>query len=466
MRRVGYQVVDMLVEHMANVREKPVTRNKDRATLARMLHEPPPSDGQDPDTILRTLRDSVFTNVMHLDHPRFFAFAPGPSNFVSVMGDALASGFNVFAGVFREGSAAAQIELTVLDWLRELCGFPDSAGGVLVSGGSVANLTALAAARKTALGDDWRAGVLYSSDQTHSSIGRAVGILGFQQNQLRQIPSDDGLCLPVKALRRAVQQDRAAGFRPFCVIANAGTINTAAIDPLLEIAELCKREQLWFHVDGAYGAAAVLTAEGRKALTGLERADSLTLDPHKWLFQPYEIGCVLLRDQHLLEQTFQVLPEYLKAILGSTDGINFCDYGLQLTRSFRALKLRMSIKAFGLDAFRSAIEIGLANARFAERRLRESEEWEIVTEANLGVLTFRYHPSGISETEVNRINLAISEQINSDGFAMIMTTEVGGKTVLRICTINPRTTEQDIAETIRWLEHHGTEAVTTATNGR
>ncbi len=465
MRRLGYQVVDMLVEHIANVHEKPVTRNKDRATLARLLHEPPPNDGQDLDTILRTVRDNVFANVMHLDHPRFFAFTPGPSNFVSVMGDALASGFNVFAGVFLEGSAAAQIELTVLDWLRELCGFPDSAGGVLVSGGSVANLTALAAARKTVLGDDWREGVLYCSDQTHSSIGRAVGVLGFRANQLRQIPSDDGLRLSVEALRRAVQQDRADGRRPFCVIANAGTINTAAVDPLSEIADLCKREQLWFHVDGAYGAAAILTAEGRTALTGLDRADSLTLDPHKWLFQPYEVGCVLLRDRRLLEQTFHVLPEYLKVILGAADGVNFCDYGLQLTRGFRALKLWMSIKAFGLDAFRGAIELGLANARFVERRLRENEQWEVVTQANLGVVTFRYRPLRVSEAEVKRINLAISERIGSDGFAMVMTTEVGGKTVLRICTINPRTTEQDITETIRRLEHHGAEAVT-ATRGR
>ena len=181
MRRLGYQVVDMLVEHAAGVRDKPVTRGKERMTLERMLHEAPPEEGQDLERILQTLRDDVFTNVRHLDHPRFFSFVPGPSNFVSVMGDALASGFNVFAGVFLESSAAAQIELTVLDWLRQLCGFPPSAGGVLVSGGSVANLTALAAARKTRLGDDWRDAVLYCSDQTHSSIARAVDVLGISK---------------------------------------------------------------------------------------------------------------------------------------------------------------------------------------------------------------------------------------------------------------------------------------------
>ena len=452
MRRLGYQVVDMLVEHVSNVRDKPVTRAKDHATLARMLHEPPPNDGQDLDVILQTVRDDIFTNVMHLDHPRFFAFAPGPSNFVSVMADTLASGFNVFAGVFLESSAAAQIEVTVLDWLRQLCGLPESAGGVLVSGGSVANLTALSAARQTVLGDDWRDATLYCSDQTHSSIRRAVSMLGFRASQLRQIPSDEAFRLSAEQLRRAVRQDRDNGFYPFCVIANAGTINTGAVDPLSDIAEVCKQERLWFHVDGAYGASALLTVEGKAALRGLERADSLSLDPHKWLFQPYEIGCVLVRHRRKLAETFQVLPEYLKTILSAGNGINFSDYGPQLTRSFRALKLWMSIKAFGLDAFRRGVEIGVENARFAEDQLRAGERWEVVTPASLGVVTFRYRPSGVSEAAVNRINLAISERCRSSGFAMVMTTELRGKTILRICAINPRTTKLDISEaTIRRL---------------
>ena len=455
MRRLGYRVIDMLVEHAASVREKPVTRTTDPATLAGMLHEDAPDQGQPVDAILQTLERDVFTSVRHLDHPRFFSFVPSASNFVSVMGDALASGFNVFSGVFLESSAAAQIELTVLDWLRGLCDLPESAGGVLVSGGSVANLTALAAARKTRLGDDWREAVVYCSDQAHSSISRAAGILGFRVDQITSIEADADFRLPVGSLRKAIERDRTQGRRPFCVVASAGTTNTGAVDPLAAIADICEREKLWLHVDGAYGAAAVLTPEGKAALAGMERADSLSLDPHKWLFQPFEIGCVLLRDGALLEKTFAVMPEYLKTILDSDGGVNFCDRGPQLTRGFRALKLWMSIKAFGLDTFREAIGIGLENARFAEQRLLQNACWEIVTPATLGVVTFRYRRPGASETELDAINLAISSKIGASGFAMVMTTELRGKTVLRMCPINPRTTQLDIEETIRRMEGYG-----------
>ena len=459
MRHLGYQIVDMLVEHFSTVQDKPVTRTKDRATLALMLDEPPPEDGQNLAEILQCVRDDIFSSIRHLDHPRFFSFVPSPNNFVSVMGDALASGFNVFAGVFLESSAAAQIELTVLDWLRKLCSFPDSAGGVLVSGGSVANLTALAAARHSKLGHDWSNAVIYCSDQTHSSIVRAVDVLGFQPNQLRRIPSDGHFCLTINSLLQAIQHDRKNGNHPFCVVANAGTTNTGAVDPLSALADLCCQENLWFHIDGAYGASAVLTQEGKVLLKGLERADSLSLDPHKWLFQPFEIGCVLLRDRSLLGQTFHILPEYLKIILGEDDEVNFCDYGLQLTRGFRALKLWMSIKAFGLHAFREAIETGLENARLVEARLRKAPVWEVVTPASLGVVTFRYHVPGNSESVTKNINLAISERIVASGFAMVMTTELKGKTVLRICPINPRTTRQDIENTIEKLELYGMESI-------
>ena len=459
MRDLGYRVVDMLVDHVRDVRQKPATRSEDRATLASLLHEPPPQNGQNLEALLETASNDIFANVMYLDHPRFFAFAPGPSNFVSVMADALASGFNVFAGVALESSAAAQIEETVLDWLRQICGLPQSAGGVLVSGGSIANLTAIEAGRKAMLGDKWHNATLYFSDQTHSSIGRAVRMLGFRDDQLRKIPSDEGFRIQTDRLSQTIRRDRRNGLHPFCVTANAGTINTGAVDPLADVASICKDEGLWFHVDGAYGAAAMLTQEGKEALRGLECADSLSLDPHKWLFQPYDIGCVLVRDRQRLKEAFQVLPEYLKDVLSAGDGTNFCDFSPELTRRFRALKLWMSIKAFGLDAFRRAVEIGLENARFAENELHSNEHWEVFTPATLGVVTFRYRPRDLSETDLNRINLSISRRCLSNGFAMVMTTELRGKTALRLCTINPRTTKEDISETIRHLEHNGISAM-------
>ena len=452
MRDLGYRVVDLLVEHTRDLRQKSVTRSMDKATLASVFHEPPPEEGHDLDALLETASEDIFGNVMYVNHPRFFAFAPSPSNFVSVMADALASGFNVFSGISLEGSAAAQVEETVIDWLRQICGFPQSAGGVLVSGGSMANLTALAAARKTVLGDEWHNATIYCSDQTHASIDRAASILGFREGQLRRIPSNDGFQIDMDLLIRTVRRDRRDGLHPFCVVANAGTINTGAVDPLPDIASLCKDEQMWFHIDGAYGAPTMLTDEGRALLWGLEWADSLSLDPHKWLFQPFDIGCVLVRDRPCLKEAFHVLPEYLKVAMSEGDGTNFCDFGPELTRRFRAFKLWMSIKAFGLGSFRRAVEVGLENARFAESQLRASDSWEILTPANLGVVTFRYRPRNLSETELNGLNLSISRRCLSNGFSMVITTELRNKTALRFCTINPRTSREDISETIRRLE--------------
>lgn len=458
MRQLGYRVIDMLVDHACELSQKSVTRAKDRATLSALFREPPPQEGQDLETVLDAAGKHIFSNVMHVDHPRFFAFAPSPSNFVSAMADALAGGFNVFTGVALEGSAAAEIEVTVLDWLREICGLPEPAGGVLVSGGSMANLTALATARKIALGEEWRHATLYCSDQTHSSVGRAVSILGFRAGQLRTIPSDGEFRIQLDSLRKTIHQDRTNGLRPFCVIANAGTINTGAVDSLSEIADICKDERMWLHADGAYGAAALLTDEGKEALGGLELVDSVSIDPHKWLFQPYGIGCVLVRDPMWLEETFRVLPEYLREVLSWGQGVNFSDRGPELTRRFRALKLWMSVKAFGLAAFRSAVETGLANARFAEKQLRSNAAWEVLTPASLGVIAFRYRPVGRPESELNRINLAISQRCIAEGFAMVTTTELRNKTALRLCTINPRTTKEDISGTIRYLERAGASA--------
>ena len=465
MRKLGYQVIDMLVKHVCEIPQKSPTQVKDRATLSALFREPPPQGSQGFESLLRAAREDIFGNVMYIDHPRFFAFAPSPSNFVSVMADALTSGFNSFAGVALEGSAAAEIEVTVLDWLRQICGFPESAGGVLVSGGSMANLTALATGRKITLGDEWQDATVYCSDQTHSSVGRALRILGFRANQIRQIPSNDEFCIELGTLQKTILRDRQNGLTPFCIVANAGTINTGAVDSLSDIADICKNEHLWFHVDGSYGAPAVLTNEGKEILRGLEYADSLTLDPHKWLFQPYDIGCVLVRNQHWLEETFQVLPEYLKAVISWGDGVNFCDRGPELTRRFRAFKLWMSIKAFGLAAFRKAVEVGLDNARFAEKQLRCDSQWEVLTPARLGVVTFRYRPNGVSDSDLDRINLSISQHCLSNGFAMVMTTELRTKTVLRICTINPRTTQDDILGTIRHLENAGVSAAQSLSRG-
>lgn len=452
MRALGYRVVDVLVEHFHNLPGKPVTRKTSRATMEARLRQPLPHHGTNALEVLDRLERDVFSSMMHLDHPRFFAFVPSPSNFVGVMADALASGFNVFAGTWLESSGPAEIELVAVDWLRQACGLPDTAGGLFVSGGSMANITALAVARHKKLQDRVEGALVYCSDQTHSSVERGLRLMGLQDSQLRKLPSDSQFRLDIAELQRAVEADRAAGGVPFCVVANAGTTNTGAIDPLPELAEYCRQQQLWLHVDGAYGAAAALCERGRALLEGMARADSLVLDPHKWLFQPYEIGCVLVRDVRWLKETFHILPEYLQDIVGQEGEINFCDHGVQLTRGFRALKLWMAIKVFGRQAFESALNRGFEHAELAEAAVRELPGWQVVTPAQMGILTFRYAPEGVTEERLNELNQKLVGELIADGYAMISSTVLRRQTALRMCPINPRTTEADIRETIRRLD--------------
>jgi len=280
-------------------------------------------------------------------------------------------------------------------------------------------------------------------------------VLGVRLDNIRSIPSDCDFRMPLEALEKAVAGDRAAGLRPFCVVANAGTTNSGAVDPLVGIADLCRRENLWFHIDGAYGAPAILAAKGRAWLDGLELADSLSLDPHKWLFQSFETGCVLVRDRALLLRTFQVMPEYLRDTHGVADEVNFGNYGVQLTRSFRALKLWLSIRTFGLANFRSAIARGIEIAELAQRELEATDGWEIVTPARLAVVTFRFAPPGLDDSAVDLLQGRMVEAMLADGYALATSTVLGGRPVLRFCTINPRTTDEEIRETVRRMTEMG-----------
>jgi aromatic-L-amino-acid decarboxylase len=444
MKTLGYRVIDLLVDHFSNLSVKPVGAKASPEALRRTLHHPPPDAPRDALELLEFLEQEVFPNNLKVDHPRFFAFVPGPNNFVSAMADALIAGRNVFNGTWLGGSSAAALELTVVDWLCSFCQLPETAGGVLVSGGSVANLTALAAARHTMLGEDCANGVAYLSDQTHSSVARALRVIGIPSYQIRTIESDAGYRIQLDSLTAAVHQDRKAGLRPFCVVANAGTTNTGAVDPLPELADFCAAEDLWLHADGAYGAAAVISDQGRAALAGLERVHSLSLDPHKWLFQTIECGCVLLRDREILRAFYRVMPEYLRDVHKGEEEIHPCDHGIQLTRSFRALKLWLSISTFGMNAFRQAVGRGFALAEFAEAELRRTSGCRIVSPAQMAIVCFDFPESSWRAGE-------FVDRMLADNFAFLTSTRLKGVECLRLCTINPRTTEDDLRETIRRL---------------
>jgi glutamate/tyrosine decarboxylase-like PLP-dependent enzyme len=460
MSNLGYRIVDQLVEHFENLASKPVMRVSPRAELESRLREPLPEQPSDVYSLLDQLQRDVWSNIGNVQHPRFFAFIPSPSNFISVMADALAAAFNPFAGNWLEGSGTSEIELVTIDWLREIVGMPQTAGGLFVSGGSMANLTALATARRAKLDNRIENAVIYFSDQTHNSIEKGLRILGFARDRIRKLPSDEEFRLQIESLRQAVVEDRASNRQPFCVIANAGTTNTGAIDPLKELADFCERENLWLHVDGAYGAAACLSERGKKLLAGLERADSLSLDPHKWLFQPFEIGCVLVRDARLLKKTFHTMAEYLEDTRrAEEEEINYYDYGPQLTRGFRALKLWLSLKTFGAAAFREAINHGIELAEYAESLLRQSGCWQIVTPATFGIVTFRFVAEAAADSEINELHRRMVGAMAEDGFAFANSTALRGQTVMRLCTINPRTTEEDIRATIEQLERFGSRLV-------
>ena len=445
MREFGYRVVDVLVEHFVGLEREPVGTKGDSVRLVSLFDHDPPEMGRDPGEVLSQLEHDVFPNNLHVDHPRFFAFVPGPNNFVSTMADALAAGFNVFNGTWLGGSAAAAIELGIVRWLSRVCGFPESAGGLFVSGGSMANLTALVAARHALLQDRIDRATVYFSDQTHSSVQRALHVIGFLREQMRKLPSDKNFRLPVHDLRDAIRTDRAKGLRPFCIVANAGTTNTGAVDPLIDLADLAQSEKMWLHVDGAFGAAALLSERGRVLLRGVERADSISLDPHKWLFQSFECGCVLVRDVALLKSAFQIKPDYLRDVHRNPAEFNPGDHGVQLSRSFRALKVWLSLQTFGLSAFRNAITRGFELAEIADRELRARKGWEILSPAQMATVCFRFGESDDLQTQLVDIMMR-------DGYALLTSTELRGVASLRLCTINPRTTEQDIVGTIGRLD--------------
>lgn len=451
MKKLGYKAVDMLVEHLSSLPEKKVSNKKSRKELEALLAEPLPLQGSDPEALMERMLTDIFSNTMHLNHPRFYAFVSSPGNYMSVLADFLASGFNIYSGTWLAGSASAQIELVTIGWLRELFGFPaDTGGGLFLSGGSMANLTALILARHHVKEPD-KTAVVYCSSQTHSSVDRAVRILGAESLQLRKIAVNEEYQLDTKALIRGMEEDGQNGLQPICVVANAGSTNTGTVDDLTGIRKICDKAGAWMHVDGAYGAVAVLSEAGKGLFRGMELADSLAIDPHKWLFQPLEMGCLLVRDKNKLKDVFHIIPEYLKDVELGEEEVNFGNYGIQLSRSFRALKLWLSLKTFGLESFRKAIEKGIMLARLAEQEAGRYDSCEMVSRAQIGIVNFRFKPAGVAEENLNELTKKVIDKIMADGFAMISSTSLQGKTVIRLCIINPRTREEDIKGTIQKL---------------
>ena len=443
MRRMGYAVVDLLVERIATLRGAPVLQTATRAEMAARIDGPPPEAAGDFAAALDRLATDVLPYVGHFDHPRFFGYIPGAGTWPAALGDLIASATNIDAGAWREAAGPSQLELTVLDWFRRWIGYPDEAAGVLVSGGSAANLTAIACAREALVGPMSPNIVAYVSDQTHSSLARAARHLGFRPDQIRVLATDERFRIRVDDLEAAMDADLAAGRLPFLVNANAGTTNTGAVDDLPALAAVCRARGAWLHVDGAYGAFAVLTERGRAALEGIELADSVTLDPHKWLAMPFEVGCLMVRDGAALERAFELHPEYLQERLGADRSVNFADRGLQLTRASRAIKVWLAIQTFGVDAFRAVIDRAMDLALEAERRIQAEPRLELCSPASLGVVTFRRRGGADDPpADVDRLNERIVASLAASGDVLLTSTFIGGRYVIRLCVLN-HTSELD-----------------------
>jgi aromatic-L-amino-acid/L-tryptophan decarboxylase len=440
MRQLGYWVVDRVVEHFEQGSEGPAIKAAPADDLRRALGGPVPQAPGDPMEAMQALVDFALANMQHGDHPRYFARVPGPSSYAGVLGEWLGTGFNAIAASWAGSSGPSTVELVALDWLRELLGLPDGTEGILMSGGSLSNMTALAAARAQ-LGS----GVAYLSDQTHASIPRALAALGFPAEHVRVLASDDRLRLTEAAVSEAARADRGRGLSPRIIIATAGTTNTGAVDELAGLAALAGAEGMWLHVDGAYGATAALCPPGRVALRGLELADSLVLDPHKWLFAPYDVGCLFVRRPGVLDRTFSMRPEYLADVRPDTAEVNFGDRSLELTRRSRALKLWLMLKVYGAARVRDGIERCIGLAEHAQRLLESDPSWEVVTPAQLGIVTFASPDWSPEEHSAAAAALAAS------GYATVTSTVLRDQQTLRLCTINPLTTESDIEETLRRL---------------
>ena len=437
---------------------QPVCHAASQEVLRRVASQPIPADGRPLQVVYSEMLQDIYSNISFAQHPRSFSCVPSTMSLLSWMGDVMTSAYNPHASCQMNAPAADLVEKKLIRWMCDQAGYPESGGGLFVSGGSIANLTALTAARDAKLSaEDRSRAIVYVSDQTHSSVAKGLHIIGFTSEQIHLIPTDRAFCMDSSLLRSSIIHDIALGKKPFAVVASAGTTNTGSVDPLPEIAALCREYDLWMHVDGAFGASALLSEHYRDKLAGIECSDSMSWDAHKWMMQTYGCSVVLVRDQSSLARSFAAHPEYLKDAEASAESIEFWDLGPELTRPARSLKLWLSLQVLGSKEFGEVIEHGCAMAELAEGLLRNAAGWEIISPAQLGILTFRYVANGsLSGSELDHINQDLARKITESGFAQIFTTQLRGKKVLRMCTINPETTAQDICETIGHLKAFAT----------
>jgi aromatic-L-amino-acid decarboxylase len=451
LRDLGHEMLDDMLDYLAEVRERPVWQPAPQE-VRQQFKQPLPLEPHAPEQIYEQFKNTVLAYPAGNIHPRFWGWVMGTGTPMGMLAEMLAAGANPNLG--GGDHAAAWMESQVLNWCKEMMGFPQEASGLLVSGGSMANLVGLTVARNTKAGFDIRTNGLenapkplrmYGSVEMHSSIQKAVELLGLGSQALRQIPVDDQYQIDVEALEKAIAQDRQAGYQPVCVIGNAGTVNTGAFDDLQRLADVCQREDLWFHVDGAFGALSVLSPELEPLVAGMQRADSLAFDMHKWMYLPFEIGCTLVRREEDQRRAFSLTPDYLThATRGLAAGKTwFSDYGVQLSRGFRALKAWMSIKENGIHKYGRVIQQNVDQAHYLAAQVDDHPELERLAPVPLNIVCFRYVLPGKQDEAINALNQELLLRLHESGVAVPSYTNLNGKYALRAAITNHRSRRED-----------------------
>jgi aromatic-L-amino-acid decarboxylase len=463
LRRLAHRAIDDGFDYLQHVRERPVWQPVPESVVAR-LHGPAPREPEGAERAYAEFRELVMPYPMGNIHPRFWSWFMGNGTAFGAVADFLAAVMNPNMG--GGNHVANHVEAQVIDWSKEMVGFPADASGLLVSGGSVANFVGLAVARNARGGVDVRELgvaaipkplVTYASVEVHSCVQKAIESLGLGARSLRKVPVNADYEIDVRALEHMVAEDRAAGRQPFCVIGNAATINTGATDDLDALATVCGREELWFHVDGAIGSLLALAPQHRHLVRGIERADSVTLDFHKWLHVPFEAACVLVRDRKAHRDAFALIPEYLeKTERGLASGAHwFSEYGLQLSRGFRALKVWLTVKEHGLERFGRLIDRNIAQAHELAALIDAAPALELVAPVRTNIVCFRFNPGGCDDASLNALNQELLIRLHESGIAAPSYTTLGEVYCLRAAITNFRTTSDDLAVLVRAVDDIG-----------
>lgn len=451
-REHGYQVIDWIADFFEDMEELPVLARVRPGDVAARLPREAPEGPAGMEEILRDFEEIIVPGTTHWNHPGFMAYFGITGSAPGVLGEALAAALNVNAMLWRTGPSATELEERSLDWLRQMMGLPEGFHGHIQDTASSSSLVAIAAAREAldlGIRDDGLSGRdmprlrLYCSEEAHSSIEKSGVTLGLGRTGTRRIPTDASFRMDPARLEEAIREDRARGDLPFCVVATVGTTSTTSIDPVPAIAEICREHGLWLHVDAAYGGAAAVVPEMRHVLEGCEHADSLVINPHKWLFVPVDCSALFVRRPEVVRRAFSLVPDYLETPEGESV-TNLMDYGHALGRRFRALKLWMVLRYFGRSGIAERLREHLHLAREFASWVEAEPRWELMAPAPFSTVCFRFHPQGLDEDRVDAINQRILETVNDSGEIFLSHTRLRGRFALRIAIGNLRTTEKHV----------------------